>query len=136
MDETNTEAPEVTERTVVLEDPVLFELITKKGEMVAEGRALSKEMEDLATKHKEVHDKQETLITDVNLVKLQIIARLKEVASEHLGEFEVPVTTAIKDGKIVFTIADSMKEFMKVFKSFDKWREAAPTKPKVEVKPE
>jgi len=135
MDETNTPT-EVTERTVILDDQILFDLVTKKGQMIEEGRAISREMEELAKKHQEAHDKQNALITEVNLVKLDIIARLKEVGDQHLGEFEVPVTTAIKDGKIVFTIADSMKEFMKVFKSFDKWREAAPAKPKVEVKPE
>jgi uncharacterized protein YgiM (DUF1202 family) len=117
-----------TERTVVLDDAKLFQLVTKKGEMVDKGRKLSAEMERLAKEHEKVHKEQNDLITEVNKVKLQIIDRVKKVGGSHLGEFEVPVTTDIKDGKVIFTIADSMAEFVATFKKFDKW--ASVPKPK------
>lgn len=121
-----------TERTVVLDDQALFDLVTKKGEMVDKGRKLAGEMERLAQEHKAINDELDALTTDVNLVKIDIINRVKEVGEQHLGEYEIPVTTDIKDGKVIFVIADSMAEFTKAFKGFDKWKQAAPAKAKKE----
>lgn len=121
MEETNT-----TERQVIIDDADLIAMVTKKGEMVEKGRALSREMERLAKEHEAVHNEQKDLITEVNILKLDIIRRLHEVAAHHVGEFEVPVTTDLKDGQIVFTIADAKAEFENQFKKFDKWKEAQP----------
>lgn len=124
--ETGEQAVAPTERTVEIEDAELLELVTKKGEMVEEGRGFAREMERLAEEHKAVHEKLNEKGVEVDELKRKIIARLKDVAGHHVGEFEVPVTTSLKDGKIVFTIADAKAEFENSFKSFDKWKEAQP----------
>jgi hypothetical protein len=47
-----------------------------------------------------------------------------------VGEFELPVTTALREGKVIFTVANGLDEFKDSFKGFDKWKHALPIKPK------
>lgn len=115
-------------REIPLEDAVLFDLVTEKGKIVEEGRDISKEMERVSKEFDALKAKSDKKFAEVHKLKLKIIKRVKKVAAKHIGEFEVPVTTEIKDGKLTLEISDSLAEFQDSFKKFDKWTHAAPTK--------
>lgn len=111
---------EVT-RQITLDDKELYKMVEEKGKLVKEGRGISKEIEELIKQHGVLVKKHDAQLTKVNALKMKIIKRSKKLADKFLDEYEVPVTTDIKDGKIVFTCADTLAEFKKSFKKHDKW---------------
>jgi hypothetical protein len=121
---------EAFNREIKLDDQQLFAMVEEKGRMVEEGRALAKEMERLAAEHEKVNTKMTMLGAKLNKHKLNIIKRIEKVAKSYLTEYEVPVTTEIKNGVLVFTVADTMAEFKEAFTRFDRFKEAAPRKKK------
>lgn len=113
-------------REIVLEDAKLFEMVEEKGKLVEEGRAHAKRAEELAKEH-------EKCVTHMNMVagkldrhKRKIIARVERAAKDLIGEYEVPVTTEIKDGKLVLIVADSLAEFKDQFSKINKFQQAPP----------
>jgi len=117
------------EREIVIDDTKLVDLVTQKGVLVDEGREMAKQMESLAKQHQALLDKQNGLITKVNKIKIDIVRNVKRLIGKELTEFEVPVTTNLVDGKVVFLCADTLGEYKESFSKIDKWREArTPTK--------
>jgi hypothetical protein len=117
-------------RHIPLEDKVLFDLVTEKGQIVEKGRAIAVEMEEVSKQFDAVKAKHDIQFDKLHKIKLKIIKRVQKVAAKELGEFEVPVTTDIKDGKLTLEISDSLAEFKESFKTFDRFTHAAPTKSK------
>jgi predicted secreted acid phosphatase len=125
----NAKAP-TYERVIPLDDNLLLDLVKQKGEMVDQGRAIATQMEDLAKQHDKLNTEQTALITKVTNKKLDIFKRVEKLAKPLLGEFEIPVTTEIRDGKVVLIVTDALTEFRDSFKRFDKWKEPVPKKDK------
>jgi len=105
-------------------------MVEKKGEMVEQGRSLSRQAEDLATQHEKVVEQLTEHADKVNNLKLEILRRTEKLARKLLGEFELPVTTVLKDGKVVLEVTEALEEFKDSFKAFDKWHEPVPRKKK------
>jgi hypothetical protein len=120
------------QREIPLDDPALFALVEQKGRLVEGGRALATEMEALAKQHEKLMETMTEQTTKVNDLKRQIIDRVREIADTQLSEFELPVTTEIKDGKVVLIATDGLEEFKDSFRGFDKWRQPVPRKKKLE----
>jgi hypothetical protein len=118
------------QREIPLDDPELFAMVEEKGRLVTGGRQLASEMEALAKQHEKLLEAMTEQTTKVNDIKLQIIARVREIAGAQLAEFELPVTTEIKDGKVHLIVTDGLEEFKDSFKGFDKWRQPVPRKDK------
>lgn len=114
------------ERVIPLDDVLLLELVTQKGEMVDAGRSLSRQAEDLAKQHEKVVEQMTAQATLIGNKKLDIMRRVQKLAKGLLGEFEIPITTELRDGKVVLIVSEALEEFKDSFKSFDKWREPAP----------
>ena len=116
-------------REIVLDDKSLLTLVEKKGKIVEKGRGLAKEMEELAQKHGKLLDEQNKLIKKANKVKIDIVRKCEKLVGDQLSEYEVPVTTDIRDGKVVFTCTDTMAEWKDTFGKMNKWQTArVPTK--------
>ena len=115
-------------RVIVLDDPLLKSMVLKKGEIVEKGRAISKQQEELAKQHEKLGSDLEALTGNLNSHKLDIIHRTQKLAKKLLTEFEIPVTTELRDGKLVLIVSDALGEFQESFKSFDKWKEPVPRK--------
>jgi hypothetical protein len=118
------------QREIPIDDKDLFALVVQKGELVDGGRALASEMEALAKQHEKLMEAMTEQTTKVNDIKLKIINRVREIAGGTLTEFELPVTTELKDGKVVLIVTEGLEEFKDSFKSFDKWRQPVPRKKK------
>ena len=116
------------QRVIVLDDPLLKSMVLKKGEIVEKGRAISKQQEELAKQHEKLGSDLEALTGNLNSHKLDIIRRTQKLAKKLLTEFEIPVTTELRDGKLVLVVSDALGEFQESFKSFDKWKEPVPRK--------
>ena len=116
------------QRVIVLDDPLLKSMVLKKGEIVEKGRAISKQQEELAKQHEKLGTDLEALTGELNNHKLDIIRRTQKLAKKLLTEFEIPVTTELRDGKLVLVVSDALGEFQESFKSFDKWKEPVPRK--------
>ena len=64
----------------------------------------------------------------VNKLKLKIIKAFERSIRPQLGEFDIPVTTEIKDGKLVVIVTDALAEFKETFSNFDPFTQAVPRK--------
>jgi hypothetical protein len=118
------------QREIPLDDALLLSMVQQKGEMVERGRTISKQAEELAAQHQKLCDDLNALAVEVNNKKLDIFKRVEKLAKKLVGEFEIPVTTDIKDGKLVLIVTEALEEFKDSFKSFDKWHEPVPKKEK------
>jgi hypothetical protein len=118
------------QREISLDDALLLEMVQQKGELVEKGRAISKQMAELAKQHEKLNDDITAAMTELNNKKLDIFKRVEKLAKGLLTEFEIPVTTEIKDGKLVLIATEALEEFKESFKTFDKWHEPVPRKEK------
>ncbi len=116
-------------REIVIDDKALVTLVEEKGAIVEEGRGLAERMGELAKEHEQLLAKQNQLISKANKVKIDIVRKCEKLVGDQLTEFEVPVTTNLKDGKVVFVCADTKAEWEEAFKEINKWQSArVPTK--------
>lgn len=125
-------AADKIQREIVLEDKILLKMVQEKGALVEQGRAVARAMEDLAKQHEKLMSQHNELMNTTNNKKLDIIRRTQKVAHGLLSEYELPVTTEIRDGKVVLIVTDGLEEFKGSFKGFDKWKQAVPRKQKKE----
>lgn len=114
------------QRVIDLDDTLLRDMVVQKAEMVEQGRAISKQQEELAKQHEKLGKDLEALTAKLNNQKLNIIRRTQKLAKTVLSEFEIPVTTELRDGKVVLIVTDALTEFKDRFNDFDKWREPVP----------
>ena len=114
------------EREIALEDGLLLSMVQQKGEMVEKGRAIARQMTELQTKIEQLSKEMEPLTQRVVKIKVEIFKRLQKLAGKQLSEFEIPITTDLRDGKIVLRVSDSLAEFKDTFKTFDKFGEPVP----------
>lgn len=113
-------------REIELDDALLLGMVKEKGDMVEKGRIITKQMEDLARQHEKLHKELTELSTTINNKKLDIIKRVKMFAKGLLGEYEIPLTTEIKDGKVVLVVSHALDEFKASFEQFDPWKHPVP----------
>lgn len=116
------------QREIPLEDKRVFAMVEEKGVLVAEGREISRQMEELAKQHEALATKLNMKSAVVNKVKLKIIKAIERTIKPQLGEFDIPVTTEIKDGKLVVIVSDALSEFRETFSRFDPFKEPVPRK--------
>lgn len=119
------------QRVIVLDDDALRALIAEKGELVESGRAISREIDALEKQHDRLTNDLNILGNKVNAVKHRIFKRLRQIARNQLTEFEIPITTDIRNGSVVLIVTDALAEFQDNFSNFDKWTEAVPRKKKL-----
>jgi hypothetical protein len=117
-------------RTIPLDDSLLFAMVEQKGTLVEEGRALAKKIEDAAAVVEKLESQMESIVAKVNKQKLSIMKRIEKLTRSLLGEFDIPVTTEIRDGKVVLLVTDAMAEFRNTFSKFNKYSEPVPRKQK------
>lgn len=118
------------QREIPLDDALLLTMVQQKGEMVEKGRVMAKQLEELAKQHEKILDAMTALTAEVTNKKLDIFKRVEKLARKLVGDFEIPVTTDIKDGKLVLIVTEALEEFKDSFKAFDKWHEPVPRKQK------
>jgi hypothetical protein len=118
------------DRAIPLDDKLLLSMVEQKGEMVESGRAISKQMEEMQKQHAKLGDDMTALMAEVNKKKVAIFKRVEKLAKKQLGEFDIPVTTDIQDGKLVLVVTDALAEFKDSFNTFDKFKEPVPRKSK------
>lgn len=116
------------QRIIPLDDKLLFSMVQQKSEMVEKGRAISKQLEELAARHEALNTELTSLTAEVTAKKIDIFKRVEKLAKGQLTEFEIPVTTDIQDGTLVLLVSDALSEFHDTFKTFDKWHEPVPRK--------
>lgn len=112
------------ERIIELDNESLRALVVSKGEIVEQGRALARELQSLQEQFGVVKKKLEEKTEKVGVISREIIKKVQRVAGKHINEWEIPITTEIRDGKLVLIVSDALEEFKDEFKSHDKY--AAP----------
>jgi hypothetical protein len=118
------------QRTIPLDDPALVTMVQEKGQLVESGRAISTEMEALAAQHDKLAKEVSSIAEQTNKLKRKIFKKVEYAAKKLLGDYEIPITTEIRDGKLVLIVTDALAEFEDSFKDFDKWHEPVPRKKK------
>jgi len=87
------------DRVIPLDDKLLLSLVKEKADMVEKGRVVSKEMAEVQKQFDRLNNSLADLMASVNNKKLDIFKRVEKLAKHLLTEFEIPVTTEIRDGK-------------------------------------
>lgn len=121
------------QRIIPIDDEQLRAWVEEKGALVEKGRGFAREMEELAKQHESVLAKMTELTTKITALKRNIFRRVEKKTKDLLTEFEIPVTTEMRDGQLVLLATDALAEFQDSFKRFDKWHEPVPKKRKLEA---
>lgn len=123
------------QREIELSDGTLLSLVEEKGRLVEKGRGLAQEMEDIQKNMDALQGQMEkvtaqmNVISDhVNEVKTKIINRARKAAGTLLSDYEIPVTTEVREGKLYLLVTDTLAEFKETFVQFDKWTQPVPRK--------
>jgi hypothetical protein len=114
------------ERVIILDDAELLEMVKQKGVLVEEGRSISRMMEDLTKQMDKLTQDMSSLTGKVIAHKRRIFKGLKRATKGQLNEYEIPVNTEIRDGKLVLVVSDAMAEFKDSIGSIDKFTEPVP----------
>jgi hypothetical protein len=117
-------------RVIPLDDKLLLRMVEEKGALVEQGRSISRQMEDLMKQTDKLSNASNDLAAKITNKKLDIFERVEKLAKKLLGEFEIPITTEIRDGQVVLLVTDALAEFQESFKKFDKFKEPVPRKSK------
>jgi hypothetical protein len=117
-------------RIIPLDDALLLNMVQEKGALVEEGRSISRQMEDVMKQVDKLSNLSNDLAAKITNKKLDIFKRVEKLTKKQLGEFEIPITTEIRDGKVVLIATDALAEFQDSFKTFDKFKEPVPRKQK------
>ena len=117
-------------RIIPLDDKLLLTMVEEKGELVEQGRAISRQMEDIMKQTDKLSNASNELAAKITNKKLDIFKRVEKLAKKQLGEFDIPVTTEIRDGQLVLVVTDALAEFQESFKNFDKFKDPVPRKSK------
>lgn len=118
------------DRVIPLDDNLLRKMVEEKGTLVEEGRAISNQMEALLKEADKLSNKSNDIAAKITNKKLDIFKRLEKLTKNEISEFEIPVTTEIRDGQLVLIVTDALTEFKDSFKTFNKFKEAVPRKEK------
>jgi|SRR5450631_3514004 hypothetical protein len=118
------------DRVIPLDDALLLTMVGEKAELVEKGRGISKQFEEMQAQLERLHMDLTAVTADVTTKKLAILKRVEQLAKDKLTEFEIPVTTEIRKGKVVLIATDALAEFTDSFKRFDKFEEPVPRKEK------
>jgi hypothetical protein len=104
------------ERVIKIENKEIFDLVSKKGELVDKGRAMAQEMEDLGKKFAEMQEELKELGGEVDAVRGEIIPLVEQAIKElDLSEYEIYENTSIEDGQLQIKVVDKMEEFKAKF---------------------
>lgn len=123
-------------RTIVLEDSSLKTLVEERDALLEEAGVFVREMEEAAEKHKKANEALIKKARKIDDVKMRIIKKTEKAAKDLLGEFEIPITTILEDGKVLLKVNDAVEEFKARFKKHNKFEvpveglEAMPKKKK------
>ena len=117
-------------RIITLDDKLLLAMVEEKGELVEQGRAISRQMEDIMKQTDKLSNASNELAAKITNKKLDIFKRLEKLTKKQLGEFDIPVTTEIRDGQLVLVVTDALAEFQESFKHFNKFKDPVPRKQK------
>lgn len=94
-----------TTREAELKGDKLLKLLTKKEELVGEGRKFQVDIEGLQKEQRKVGLK-------LNKVKEKVIPLIeKESEKLDIEQFEIPSSVNIKDGKAILTILDQIADY-------------------------
>ncbi|TQF41167.1 hypothetical protein UNPF46_08585 [Bradyrhizobium sp. UNPF46] len=118
------------QRVIPIDDAQLRQWVEEKGALVEKGRGFAREMEELAKQHERALEAMTELTTKITALKRNIFRRVEKKTKDLLTEFEIPVTTEIRDGQLVLLATDALAEFQDTFKRFDKWHEPVPRREK------
>lgn len=92
-------------RYITIENNDIKDLVTKKGDLVAEGRKLYEEIEKLQEEGKEI-------ATKIQAVKDEVIPMIaEEVKSMEIGEYEAVGSTEIIEGELKVSVIDQLEDF-------------------------
>jgi hypothetical protein len=116
------------QRIIEIPDDKLRSLIEEKGKIVDSGRAISRELTGIQEQHEKLTAELTSMAGKVGDLSRKIFDRVKKLAEGQLAEWEVPITTEIRDGKVVLIASDALEEFKDTLKKQDKF--AAPEAPK------
>lgn len=116
------------QRVIEIDDADLRTLIEEKGKIVESGRGISRELEAIMEQHQKLTDELTSKAGKVGTLARKIFKRVKKLAAHQLGEWEMPITTQIRDGKVVLIVQDALAEFQDEFKARDKF--SAPSAPR------
>lgn len=123
------------QRVIEIDDAELRVLIEDKAKIVESGRALSRELQSIQEQHERLTAKLTEMAGDVGVKARKIFKRIRKLANHQLAEWEMPITTEIRDGKVVLIVSDALEEFKSDFKAQDKFQApSAPKKRKLEIK--
>ena len=97
----------MTTRYIEINNAKLLKLVKEKGEIVDKGRKHYKEMERLNEIGTEIGKERNAIVSKI------IELTSQELAKEEIGEFEVAMTTEIKNGVLRVEVVDQIAEYKK-----------------------
>jgi|GEM_PF-3125007 len=109
------------QRIIELPDAELLALVKEKGQIVEAGRGISRRMQDLVEQHEKLSQEMAVQAGKGGTVARRIFKRIKKLTKGQLTEWEMPLTTEIRDGKVVLIVEDSLETFKAEFRGHDKF---------------
>ena len=103
-------------RVIPIDDKLLLTMVEEKGALVDEGRSISRRMEEVMKQVDKLSNLSNDLAAKITNKKLDIFKRLEKLTKNQIGEFDIPVTTEIRDGQLVFIVTDALAEFKDRFR--------------------
>jgi len=109
-------------REITFENKKIRELVENKLELVVAGRELNEEAIEIAEQHSELVKKIEKTAEKIREIQVKIIHELKKIEKTlDIEEFELPLTTDIKEGILILEVENVLEAFKKKFVSNDKF---------------
>jgi hypothetical protein len=109
-------------REITFENKKIRELVEKKLELVVAGREVNEEAMKIAEQHSELVKKIEKTAEKIREIQVKIIHELKKIEKTlDIEEFELPLTTDIKEGILILEVENVLEAFKKKFVSNDKF---------------
>jgi len=108
--------------------------VEQKGKMVEDGRAISRELQAAQDQFEKSKKALEELAAKVGDLSRRIFKKVQRSAAKDLAEWEIPITTEVRDGTLVLVVSDALAEFKDEFKKQDKFASPHAKKEKLAAK--
>lgn len=115
------------ENIIEVDSEALRSMIAEKVALVEEGQAYQREAEELEKQHKAFVDKMHEVSDKIRSLQVdRIMPEVKTLIADKLTQYEVPITTEIRDGKTIVITHDLVELYKERFDGWDKWATPLP----------
>lgn len=112
-------------RLIELQNAPMKKLVEQKQALVAKGAKAQEEAEEIVKQHEKKVEEIKKVADDIRKNQNKIISLVKKDCEKKdlLTDYEVPLTTEVKDGQLLLTVEDQLEMFKDRMDGVDKFKE-------------